>query len=200
MHLVSKSGSYRNGVVFPPACREASPVHAPAPAVSTFPSSVGGLSRTVSVEDRYRRRQTIGLGIVQATIGALCIVFNAVSLGFHDTLILQRTSVSFVGHGFWIGMLVWNITNRITLHITRLRDNIEQGQSQEKIRGGEVDFGVSLSLGLQSPLSSSVSVSLFLCLSDSLSLRVCFCLCRSLSVFLSISVCLWHPFSLSDLS
>lgn len=105
MHPVTTFASYTTGRVHP-ACSEASdpptPATATAAATAFFPSV--GLSRTVSVWDRYRRRQSIGLGIVQAIIGALCIVFNAVSLGFYDGI--QTKSIGFVGHGFWIGMMV----------------------------------------------------------------------------------------------
>lgn len=121
MHPVTTFASYTTGRVHP-ACPETSDPPPPATATAFFPSV--GLSRTVSVWDRYRRRQSIGLGIVQAIIGALCIVFNAVSLGFYDGL--QTKSIGFVGHGFWIGMMV-KYNPRLTLRITRFMDNYAIG-------------------------------------------------------------------------
>lgn len=48
----------------------------------------------------YRHRRSSGLGVTQIVLGCLCILFNAVSLAIGSFY-----SLSFVGHGFWCGIL-----------------------------------------------------------------------------------------------
>lgn len=52
--------------------------------------------------EKYRYRQSIGTGLCQVLVGILCIIFNAVGLGFSYPY--SRGSL-YVGHGFWIGIL-----------------------------------------------------------------------------------------------
>jgi hypothetical protein len=46
----------------------------------------------------YRRKQSLGLGVLQIIVGVLCIIFNAVAFGFLPTF-------STVAHGVWGGIL-----------------------------------------------------------------------------------------------
>src|SRR6218665_1417868 len=59
----------------------------------------------------YLARQLIALGILQLIIGILCIIFQGVALGIFLSQIQNNTylsSIDFVGHGFWTGLMVSN--------------------------------------------------------------------------------------------
>lgn len=53
--------------------------------------------------DRYKHRQSIGLGVTQILIGILCIIFNSVCLGVSY---YASNGLGAVGHGYWCGVLV----------------------------------------------------------------------------------------------
>lgn len=67
------------------------------PGVVCFPVPVQS-----RIYDRYSKKQSIGLGIAQVVIGALCAIFNLV------ILVTSRYDggMGEAGHGFWCGALV----------------------------------------------------------------------------------------------
>ena len=58
--------------------------------------------------DRYKHKQSIGLGITQIIIGILCIIFNSVALGVSYS---PENGLGSVGHGYWCGVLVSNLNH-----------------------------------------------------------------------------------------
>lgn len=82
--------------------------------MTSYPIKVGSASGPASVVyvpmdvasssyDRYPKKLSIGLGAMQIVFGVLCIVFNSVSLAFHDGLELRGNGI--VCHGIWCGTL-----------------------------------------------------------------------------------------------
>ena len=71
------------------------------PAPSVQPLQYGGYAgpRSGTVVPTYLSRQSMGLGVTLVVCGALAIIFNGVAIGVHDSL-------SYVGHGIWIGIMV----------------------------------------------------------------------------------------------
>lgn len=55
--------------------------------------------------DRYKHRQSIGLGITHIVISILCVVFNSVCIAVTEPY-RQGNALGFVGHGFWCGIMV----------------------------------------------------------------------------------------------
>lgn len=78
------------------------------PVAPSFPGGVVYLQSPLvaagSQIDGYRHKQSVGLGAAQLALGCLCIVFNCISLGLNT----YYGGLSFVGHGIWCGVLVWN--------------------------------------------------------------------------------------------
>lgn len=50
--------------------------------------------------ENYKQRQSIGIGACQVLIGILCVIFNAVGLGFA----WNSSNGMYIGHGFWSGV------------------------------------------------------------------------------------------------
>jgi hypothetical protein len=71
------------------------------PAPSVQPLQYGGYAgpRSGTVVPTYLSRQSMGLGVTLVVCGALAIIFNGVAIGVHDSL-------SYVGHGIWVGILL----------------------------------------------------------------------------------------------
>lgn len=78
----------------------------PAPTQTNFVPGVGLHGAPIYLQpatircESYRAKQSSGLGVTQIVLGSLCIVFNAISAA-----IGVYYSMSFVGHGFWCGIL-----------------------------------------------------------------------------------------------
>jgi len=58
--------------------------------------------------DRYKHKQSIGLGITQIIIGILCVIFNSVALGVSY---YGGNGLGAVGHGYWCGIMVSNLSD-----------------------------------------------------------------------------------------
>ena len=55
--------------------------------------------------DRYKHKQSIGLGVAQIIISILCVIFNSVAIGVTRPY-SQGNALGFVGHGYWCGIMV----------------------------------------------------------------------------------------------
>lgn len=55
--------------------------------------------------ERYKHKQSIGLGITHIIISILCVVFNSVCIAVTEPY-RQGNAFGFVGHGFWCGIMV----------------------------------------------------------------------------------------------
>jgi uncharacterized membrane protein YiaA len=52
--------------------------------------------------DRYKDKQSVGLGVTMIIISILCFIFNSVCIGMTRA---RGNELSFVGHGYWCGIM-----------------------------------------------------------------------------------------------
>jgi len=62
----------------------------------------------IAVYDSYRRKESLGLGVLQIVVGALCIIFNSLAIGFWPFDFGTAT----LSYGFW-GGAVYIVTGAV---------------------------------------------------------------------------------------